>query len=148
MTDKSARFVYVTFIRTTPEQVFEAIIKPEIARRYWGHTNVSDDWQPGSTWKHLRISDPTVADLVGTVLESDPPRRLVLSWSNESQQHDPAHTSTVAFDIEPHASGVKLTVTHTDLQPGSPMLAGISNGWPLVLSSLKSLLETGQGFDL
>lgn len=148
MTDKSASFIYVTYIRATPEQVFEAIIKPEIALRYWGHANVSDDWQPGSTWKHVRASDANVVDLAGTVLESDPPRRLVLSWSNESQQHDPAHTSTVAFDIEPALDGVKLTVTHTDLQPGSGMLAGISKGWPMVLSSLKSLLETGQGFDL
>lgn len=148
MTDRSASFVYVTFIRTTPEKVFEAITRPDLARRYWGHENVSDDWRPGSRWQHVRPDADRTVDLVGEVLESDPPRRLVMSWANESQKDDPDQYSRVTFDIEPRGDMVKLTVAHDDLQPGSGMLEGITKGWPLVLSSMKSFLETGQGFDL
>lgn len=148
MTDKSASFVYVTFIRTTPEKVFDAITKPEMARRYWGHENVSDDWKPGSVWQHVRTDSERTVDLVGEVIESDPPRRLVISWANESQKDDPEQYSRVTFDIEPQGDMVKLTVFHDDLQLGSGMLNGISKGWPLVLSSMKSFLETGQGLDL
>ena len=148
MTDMLASFVYVTYIRTTPDKVFEAITRPEIARRYWGHENISDDWQPGSEWRHVRTNPARSVDLVGKVLESDPPRRLVLSWANESQQDDPAQFSRVIFDIDQQDRMVRLTVTHEYLQPGSGMLKGITEGWPLVLSSMKSLLETGQGMDL
>lgn len=148
MTDKSACFVYVTFIRTAPEKVFEAITRPEMARRYWGHENVSDDWQSGSKWQHIRTDPARTVDLVGEVIESDPPRRLVISWANESQKDDPDQYSRVTFDIEPQGDVVKLTVTHDELRPGSGMLNGISKGWPHVLSSMKSFLETGQGFDL
>ncbi|MCS5601414.1 MAG: SRPBCC family protein [Paracoccus sp.] len=148
MTDMSASFVYVTYIRTTPDKVFEAITRPEIACRYWGHENISDDWQPGSEWRHVRTNPARSVDLVGKVLESDPPRRLVLSWANESQQDDPAQFSRVIFDIDQQDRMVRLTVTHEDLQPGSGMLKGITEGWPLVLSSMKSLLETGQGMNL
>lgn len=148
MTDRSASFVYVTYIRTTPEQVFDAITRPEIAGRYWGHENVSKDWQPGSAWQHVRTDAARTVDLVGEVLESDPPRRLVISWANESQKDDPDQFSRVTFDIEPQGPMVRLTVTHEDLQPGSGMLNGISEGWPLVLSSMKSWLETGEGLGL
>lgn len=148
MTDKSASFVYVTYIRTTPEKVFEAITKPEIARRYWGHENVSENWQPGSAWQHVRTDEARTIDLVGEVIDSDPPKRLVISWANKSQQDDPDQYSRVTFDIEPKDEMVKLTVTHDELQPGSGMLNGISKGWPLVLSSMKSFLETGRGMDL
>ena len=148
MTDRSASFVYVTYIRTTPDKVFDAIITPELARRYWGHENVSEDWKPGSDWQHVRPTETREVDLVGKVLESDPPRRLVLSWVNHSQQDDPEQYSQVAFDIEAMGDLVKLTVSHTDLQPGSNMLTGISKGWPMILCSLKSLLETGQELEL
>tara|TARA_E500000305_G_scaffold30749_1_gene23418 strand:+ start:898 stop:1341 length:444 start_codon:yes stop_codon:yes gene_type:complete len=147
MTSKSASFVYVTFIRTTPEKVFDAITRPEIARRYWGHENVSEDWQPGSEWQHISAKKATV-DLVGKVIESVPPKRLVISWANESQKDDPDQYSRVTFNIEAQEDMVKLTVSHDELQPGSSMLKGISEGWPLVLSSMKSFLETGQGLDL
>lgn len=148
MTDRSASFIYVTYIRTTPEKVFEAITKPEIARRYWGHENVSQDWQPGSGWQHVRTDVTRTVDLVGEVISSDPPRQLVISWANESQKDDPDQYSRVTFDIEEQDDMVRLTVTHDDLQPDSGMLNGISKGWPLVLSSMKSFLETGDGLDL
>lgn len=148
MTEKSASFVYVTYIRTTPEKVFEAITRPEMARRYWGHENVSKDWRPGSKWQHIRTDEARTVDLVGEVIESDPPKRLVISWANESQKDDPDQYSRVTFDIEPQGEMVKLTVAHDELQLGSGMLNGISKGWPHVLSSMKSFLETGQGLGL
>lgn len=148
MTEKKVSFIYVTYIRTTAEKIFEAITKPEIAKLYWGHANVSD-WKPGAKWEHVRASDSTTVELVGKVVEHDPPKRLVLTWANASQADEPDEYSRVAFDIEPDKDGmVKLTVSHTDLKPDSGMFNGISKGWPLVLSSMKSYLETGQGFDL
>ncbi|HWL58494.1 MAG TPA: SRPBCC family protein [Paracoccus sp. (in: a-proteobacteria)] len=148
MTDRSASFVYVTYILTTPEKVFEAITRPDVTSRYWGHENVSTDWKPGSAWQHVRTDAARSVDLVGEVISSNPPRQLVISWANESQKDDLAEYSRVTFDIEPQGGMVKLTVTHEDLQPDSGMFNGISKGWPLVLSSMKSLLETGHGFDL
>jgi uncharacterized protein YndB with AHSA1/START domain len=140
-------FVYVTYIRSTPEKVFEAITKPEIARRYWGHENVSD-WKPGSTWEHVRANEQRKVELVGKVIEFAPPTRLVITWANASQAADPASYSRVSFDIAAYEEMVRLTVTHDELEAGSGMAKGIQQGWPVVLSSLKSLLETGQGIDV
>lgn len=148
MTDTSARFVYVTYIRTTPEQVYEAITTPEIVRQYWGHENVSD-WTPGAAWKHIRADEARTVEIVGKVVQSDPPNNLIVTWSPASKADDPDEESRVAFEIEAQENGlVKLTVTHDRLQPGSGMEKGIGKGWPLVLSSMKSFLETGTGIDL
>jgi len=140
-------FVYVTYIRSTPEKVFEAITKPEIARRYWGHENVSD-WKPGSTWQHVRANAERAVQLVGKVVEVSPPTRLVITWANPAQADDPDSTSRVTFDVAPYDEMVRLTVIHDELEVGSAMAKGIQQGWPIVLSSLKSLLETGQGIDV
>ena len=147
MNQEKASHVYVTYIFSTPEKVFEAITKPEIARRYWGHENVSD-WKPGSRWQHVRADEKRGVQLVGEVIEIAPPRRLVISWANESQQHDRAKTSRVSFDIEPQGEMVRLTVSHDDLEAGGGMESGIRRGWPLVLSSMKSFLETGRAIDI
>jgi uncharacterized protein YndB with AHSA1/START domain len=144
--DKTS-FVYVTYIRSTPDKVFEAITKPEIARRYWGHENVSD-WKPGSAWQHVRANEQRTVELVGKVVEVAPPTRLVITWANASQAADPARYSRVTFDIVEYEQMVRLTVTHDELEAGSGMARGIQAGWPIVLSSLKSLLETGQGIDI
>ena len=146
MTRETTSFVYVTYIRATPERVFEAITKPEIARRYWAHENVSD-WTPGAPWRHVR-SDAGTVELVGAVVEHTPPRRLVLTWANASEADDPAKASRVTFDLVPFDGMTQLTVTHDDLEPGGGMAVGISKGWPRVLSSLKSFLETGQAIDV
>ncbi|HRC86852.1 MAG TPA: SRPBCC domain-containing protein, partial [Thermoanaerobaculia bacterium] len=82
--------------------------------------------------------------IVGEVMESVPPRRLVVSWAPPADAADRARHSRVAFDLEPVGDMVRLTVTHDELEAGSEMLRSISNGWPRVLSSLKSLLETGR----
>ncbi|MEJ6790697.1 SRPBCC family protein [Brevundimonas sp. BR2-1] len=147
MTRQTTSFVYVTYIVSTPEKVFEAITRPDIARRYWGHENVSD-WKPGSKWQHVRANDERTVELVGEVVESSPPSRLVITWANESQASDPDAYSRVTFEIEPYEEMVRLTVSHDDLVVGSGMANGVTKGWPIVLSSLKSLLETGQGLDV
>jgi uncharacterized protein YndB with AHSA1/START domain len=140
-------FVYVTFIRSTPEKVFEAITKPEIARRYWGHENVSD-WRVGSDWQHVCLDAQRTVKVVGKVVEIAPPTRLVISWASPAQAADPEQYSRVTFDIAQYEGMVKLTVAHDELEAGSGMDTGIRRGWPIVLSSLKSLLETGQGIDV
>ncbi len=148
MTDKSASFVYVTYIRTTPDKIYEAITTPEVARRYWGHENVSE-WTPGARWEHIRANEDRAVEIVGKVVETAPPHRLVMTWSAASKDGDPDEESRVTFEIEEAGGGmVKLIVTHDQLQPGSGMEKGIGKGWPLVLSSMKSFLETGQGLDL
>ncbi len=147
MTRETTSFVYVTYILSTPEKVFEAITKPEIARRYWGHENVSD-WQPGSDWQHIRANDARTVELVGKVVEISPPSRLVITWANASQASDPASHSRVTFEVEEYNEMVRLTVSHDELEAGSGMAKGVKQGWPAVLSSLKSFLETGHGLDI
>ena len=147
MTKETTSFVYVTYIRSTPQKVFEAITKPDVARRYWGHENVSD-WQPGSKWEHVRANDERTVQIVGEVVEVSPPTRLVITWASPSLAADPSAYSRVTFGIEEYDDMVRLTVTHDQLEAGSGMAKGISQGWPVVLSSLKSLLETGSGIDV
>jgi uncharacterized protein YndB with AHSA1/START domain len=147
MSQEKTSFVYVTYIRSTPDKVFEAITRPDIARRYWGHENVSD-WQVGSDWQHVRADEQRTLQLVGKVVEVSPPTRLVITWANASQADDPEAYSRVSFDIAPYQDMVRLTVSHDELQAGSGMAKGIQQGWPIVLSSLKSLLETGEGIDV
>lgn len=140
-------FLYVTYIHSTPDKVFEAITRPDLARRYWGHENVSD-WQPGSRWEHIRANDQRTVELVGKVVEVTPPKRLVMTWTNASQEADLDSYSRVTFDIEEYEDMVRLTVAHDDLIAGGGMAKGVTKGWPLVLSSLKSFLETGRGLDV
>lgn len=147
MTKETTSFVYVTYIRATPQRVFEAITTPDIARRYWGHENVSD-WQPGSRWEHVRDNAGRTVELVGEVVEHTPPRRLVTTWANASDAGNPEKYSRVSYDILPYEGMVRLTITHDELEAGSGMAVGISKGWPIVLSSLKSFLETGQAIDV
>ena len=147
MTRETISFVYVTYIASTAEKVFEAITRPELARRYWGHENVSD-WKPGAKWEHVRANDERTVELVGEVIEVSPPTRLVITWANASQASDPASHSRVTFEFEEYEAMVRLTVTHDDLEAGSGMANGIRRGWPIVLSSLKSFLETGSGIDI
>ena len=128
-------FVYVTYIESTPELVWEALTDADITARYWGHSNVSD-WQPGSAWQHVRTDGSGIADVVGTVVESDPPRRLVTTWDGDDG-------SRVSFDIEPYHQIVRLTVTHENLASDED-LADASAGWSAVLANLKTLLETGR----
>jgi uncharacterized protein YndB with AHSA1/START domain len=134
-------FVYVTYIATTPERLWQALTDPEMTKDYWGrHRNISD-WREGADWRHEDYDDASSVQVVGKVIESKPPRRLVLSWSSPADAGDSEKISHVSFDIEEFMGSVKLTVSHRDL--GEQALRNVSNGWPAILSSLKSLLETG-----
>ena len=133
-------YVYVTYIRASAEQVWQALTDADLTARYWGHRNESD-WQEGSTWEHLRTDGSGIADVVGTVLEARRPERLVMTFPGSDQQRD-GTPSRVTFTIEPHEDIVRLTVRHEDI-PSEEDLAALSAGWPAVLSNLKSLLETG-----
>jgi uncharacterized protein YndB with AHSA1/START domain len=139
----SDRFVYVTYIRTTPETLWDHLTKPEFIRVYWFGVSAESDWKQGSSWK-LILADGRVAD-TGEILEVDRPRRLVIKWRNEFKPELKAEGySRATFVLEPADDVVKLTVTHEIDRTGSKFIEAVSGGWPSVLSSLKSLIETGQ----
>jgi uncharacterized protein YndB with AHSA1/START domain len=139
---KTSRFVYVTFIRATPQRVWDALTQPEQTRLYWhGVTQVSD-WTPGADWK-MSFADGRIAD-AGRVVEIDPPRRLVLEWRNEFMPELKAEGfSRCTIEISEEHGVTRLAVTHEIDVEGSKLIEAVSGGWPMILSSLKSLLETG-----
>jgi uncharacterized protein YndB with AHSA1/START domain len=138
-----SRFVYVTYIRTTPEKLWRALQEPEFTRQYWMETWQECEWKPGASWR-LMLPDGRVADS-GEVLEIEPEKRFVLSWRNEflPDLHAEGH-SRMTCELENLGESVKLTITHEIEMPGSKLIEGVSNGWPRILASLKSLLETGE----
>lgn len=148
---KKPDYVYVTYIATTPEKVWQALHDVDLMRQWWldpkvgsARVNVSD-WQPGSRWEHTRVDGSGIVDIVGTVVENTAPRRLVFTWARPEEVADEAKHSRVTFDIEPYSEGlIRLTVTHDDLAGDPRMLEGISGGWPTILSNLKTFLETGR----
>jgi uncharacterized protein YndB with AHSA1/START domain len=147
---KKPDYVYVTYIATTPEKVWQALVDTDVTRQYWADPNAGcarvnvSDWKPGSRWEHRRTDEAGTVDIAGKVVESTPPRRLVITWARPAEVDDESKQSRVAFDIEPYVDGViRLTVTHDDLERDPKMFAGVSGGWPTVLSNLKTLLETG-----
>ncbi|TPQ23174.1 ArsR/SmtB family transcription factor [Streptomyces sporangiiformans] len=140
MTDKPT-FVYVTYIESTPEKVWDALTDADLTAAYWGHSNVSD-WRAGSRWEHRRTDGSGIADVVGTVVESERPVRLVTTWAAPEDEGQQDRYSRVTFDIRPHGGIVRLTVTHEDLADEGEA-AEAASGWAAVLSNLKSLLETG-----
>jgi uncharacterized protein YndB with AHSA1/START domain/DNA-binding transcriptional ArsR family regulator len=133
-------YIYVTYIEATPERVWEALTDADLTARYWGHSNVSD-WQVGSAWEHRRVDGSGIADVIGTVLESVPPRRLAVTFDAPGDP-PPGGPTKVTFDIEAYRQIVRLTVTHEKLADDQALEA-ISVGWPAVCANLKSLLETG-----
>lgn len=136
------KLVYTTFIRSTSKKTWDAITKPEFTRKYWaGLANVSN-WKKGSKWQH--VADDNDVYIVGKVVESVPPKRLVVTWADPDDLKD---QSRVTFEIEPLKKNVRLTVTHDQFKPNSTMADKVSWGWPRVLSSLKSYLETGKALD-
>jgi uncharacterized protein YndB with AHSA1/START domain len=142
----NSRFVYVTYIRTTPEKLWQALLEPEFTRQYWAETWQESEWKLGSAWK-IMIPDGRVGDN-GEVLEIDPPRRLVVSWRNEFMPElKEEGYSKLTYEIEPLGTSVKLTLTHEIDRPDSKLIDAVSNGWPHLLASLKSLLETGESLE-
>ena len=141
-----SRFVYVTYVRTTPEKLWRALTDPEFTRRYWSETWQDCAWTPGAAWR-LMIPDGRVGDS-GEVIEIDPPRRLVLSWRNEFLPDLRAEgVSRLTYTLEAAGEAVKLTVLHESETPRSKLIDGVSTGWPMILASLKSLLETGESLE-
>lgn len=152
----NTEFVYTTYINTTPEQLWQALTDPAFTRRYWEVT-IESDWTKGSpmTWKQDGV---TIVDPAQVVLESEPYRRLAYSWHTFTPEFADLHglgdeflskvakerRSKVTFEIEPVGQLVKLTVVHDGFEPGSTVLEMVSEGWPHLLSSLKTLLETGE----
>ncbi len=142
-----SQFVYVTFIRTTPEKLWRALIEPEFTRQFWFDTIQTSDWKPGASWQ-IAFSDGRVGDS-GEVVEIDPPRRLVLKWRNELfPEMITEGYSRMTYELEPAGEAVKLTLTHVMDKPDSKFIKGVSNGWPIILASLKSLLETGKSLEV
>lgn len=138
-----SHFVYVTFIRTTPARLWEALTQPEFVRQYWFNTTVECDWKKGSPWK-LTGPDGTLMD-TGEILEIDPPRRMVIRWLNVwSPELKAEGPSRCTMELEPVDRAVKLTITHEIDRPESRFITAVSGGWPSILSNLKSLLETGE----
>jgi uncharacterized protein YndB with AHSA1/START domain/DNA-binding transcriptional ArsR family regulator len=140
MSDRPA-FVYVTYIESTPERVWEVLTDPDLTAEYWGHKNVSD-WKVGSRWEHQRTDGSGVADVVGTVVESVPGRRLVSTWVSPGEEES-ADSSVVTFEIEPYGQIVRLTVVHQNLVDVAEREVAAA-GWAAVMSNLKSLIETGR----
>lgn len=136
-------FTFTTYLRATPEQVWEALTDPDITARFWGHSQHST-WVVGSRLEHVRNDGSEIADVVGTVLESEPPYRLAFTFEDPQSAEDPdSNAGVVTFEIEKGRDIVKLTLTHTNL--GTPEEAeAMGMGWPAVLSNLKTLLETGE----
>ena len=143
MTDTPrSSFVYVTYIRTTPEALWAALTDPETMARYWFGMRQESDWRAGSPWR-LVFPDGRVAD-TGTVEACDPPRRLVLQWRNEFRPElKEEGYSRCTMDLEPIGDAVKLTIRHTMDRAGAKLIDAVSGGWPQIVSNLKSLLETG-----
>jgi uncharacterized protein YndB with AHSA1/START domain len=140
------QFVYITYIRTSTEKLWKALIEPEFTRKFWVNTTQESEWKPGATWKIL-MPDGRVADS-GEVLEIEPPRRLVLKWRNEFRPELKAEGySRLTYQLEKESKSVKLTVIHEMEKEGSKFIEAVSTGWPHILASLKSLLETGESLE-
>jgi uncharacterized protein YndB with AHSA1/START domain len=136
-------FVYVTYIRAAPETVWRALTEPEFTRQFWAGTWQECEWKVGAPWR-IMIPDGRVADQ-GEVLEIEPHRRLVLSWRNEFKPELRAEgTSRLTCLLEPEGDMVRLTGRHEIDRPQSRLIEAVSGGWPLILASLKSLIETGE----
>ncbi|QOZ75091.1 ATPase [Bradyrhizobium sp. CCBAU 53351] len=135
-------FVYVTYIETTPEKLWEALTSSAFTRQYWFDTEVRSDWKVGSPF--ALVMGGKVTD-TGEILEADRPRRLSYTFKHELMEEMRNEAATkVVFTLAPFGNLVKLTVTHEGFAAGSKLLDGISKGWPAILSGLKSLLETGK----
>jgi len=138
----SSQYLYVTYIRTTPQKLWDALTSPEFQRKYWFNMHQESSWKAGSPWKMV-FSDGRVAD-AGEILEADPPRRLVIKWRNEFNPELKAEGwSRCVYEIEEDAGVVKLTITHAIEKEKAKLIEAVAGGWPKILSSLKTYLETG-----
>jgi uncharacterized protein YndB with AHSA1/START domain len=137
-----SKFVYVSYIKTKQEKLWQALTTPEFIKQWWG-MNIKSDWKAASSWT-MSYDDGRVAD-AGEIIEFNPPKRMVIKWRNEwNAELKEEGFSRCSFDLEGMNEAVKLTVTHGIDLPNSKFIEAVSAGWPLILSNLKSLLETGE----
>lgn len=136
-------FVYVTYIRTTPEKLWSALTDDvEFMKQYWFGNHCESQWTPGSSWRNVS-PDGQVLD-AGEIVEAAPPRRLVIRWQHQNKPELKAEgASLCTIEMEPSGTAIKLSITHTMEREPSRLIEAVSGGWPKVLSNLKSLLETG-----
>jgi uncharacterized protein YndB with AHSA1/START domain len=135
-------FVYVTYIRTTPEKLWSALTDGEYMKQYWFGVHCESQWTAGSSWKMVH-GDGHISD-DGVIVEADPPRRLVIRWQHQYRPELKAEgESLCTMELEPAGAAVKLSITHTIERDPSKLIAAVSGGWPKIISNLKSLLETG-----
>ncbi|HSN19269.1 MAG TPA: SRPBCC family protein [Usitatibacter sp.] len=135
-------FVYVTYIRTTPEKLWSALTDPEFTKQYWFGMRSESQWKAGSPWR-LVAPDGKVWD-AGEIVEAERPRRLVIRWRHQNKPELQAEgDSLCTMELQPEAGAVKLSITHSLEREDSKVITAVSGGWPKVISNLKSLLETG-----
>jgi uncharacterized protein YndB with AHSA1/START domain len=136
-------FVYVTYMRTTPEKLWSALTNDvEFMKQYWFGTHCVSEWTAGSAWKMVS-PDGQISD-AGEIIEAEPPRRLVIRWQHQKRPELKIEgESRCTMELEPDGTAVKLTITHTLEREPSKLIEAVSGGWPKILSNLKSLLETG-----
>ena len=134
-------FVYVTYIRATPQKLWSALTDTEFNKQYWFGCHCESRWTAGSSWK-LVSGDGQVLD-AGEIVEAEPPRRLVIRWQNQKPELKAEGSSLCTMELEPSGKAVKLSITHTIEREPSKLIEAVSGGWPKVISNLKSLLETG-----
>lgn len=135
-------FVYVTYIRTTPEKLWSALTDVEFMKQYWFGMRCESQWTTGSSWKLVSTDGQVFDD--GEIVEADPPRKLVIRWQHQNRPELKAEgPSLCTMELEPTDTAVKLSITHTIERDPSKLIDAVSGGWPKILSNLKSLLETG-----
>jgi uncharacterized protein YndB with AHSA1/START domain len=136
-------FVYVTYIRTTPERLWSALTEDSgFMKQYWFGVYCESTWKPGSAWRML-YPDGRVIDS-GAILEAEPPRRLVIRWKNHmNPEFEAEGDSLCTMELEPIDKAVKLTITHTMEREASKLIGATGFFWPQILCNLKSLVETG-----
>ncbi len=138
----SSRYVYVTYIRTTPQKLWDALTKPEFQKQYWFDIHQESEWKPGASWT-MKFADGRVAD-AGEILEADPPRRAVIKWRHELRPELKAEGfGRCTYEIEPDGDVCRLTILHEIDVENSKLIEAVSGGWPRILSGLKTLLEGG-----
>ena len=135
-------FVYVTYIRTTPDKVWSALTDQEFMKQYWFGMHCESQWTAGASWKMVS-GDGSITDS-GEIIEAEPPRRLVIRWRHQNKPELKAEgDSRCTIEVEPNGAAVKLSITHTIEREPSKLIEAVSGGWPKIISNLKSLLETG-----
>ncbi|HEY4239606.1 MAG TPA: SRPBCC family protein [Kofleriaceae bacterium] len=138
-----SQFVYVTFIRTTPEKLWKALTDKAFIRQYWFGMTIESDWTQGSSWR-MQDAEGTLYD-DGEIVEIEAPKRIVIRWTHRWRAELTAEgPSRCTMELEPVENAMKLTITHEIERPESKLISAVASGWPLICSNLKSLLETGE----